>query len=423
MRTRNARVVYLALESATALLQATVWTTAAVYFISDVHLDPLQLVLLGTVMELSILVFEIPTGVVADAVSRRRSVLIGTTLMGVALVLTGTLPSFLALLAAQALWGLGYTFTSGATEAWVAGEVGDQAVGPLFLRAAQYASLAAALGIGLSVGLANLNLALPLVAGGVLQLVLAGWLALAMPETGFRRVPREQRSTWRHLARTARGGLAAARGNRVLLALLVVTLFAGMSTEAIDRLWELHLLGGVGLPGLGQLSPVTWFGIIQLAGLGLAAMVIGPARKRVDTSDPRALSRLLSVLTIIEATTMIAFGLTSGFALAVAAYLVYGGVRSLRDPLYGAWIVPMIQPPQVRATVLSTVGQADAVGQVLGGPAIGLVATLTSPGLAIVAAGGVLIPVAIILGHLSTRTSQPRLGGGRPASHSSSRSG
>ena len=423
MRTRDARVVYLALESATALLQATVWTTAAVYFISDVHLDPLQLVLLGTVMELSILVFEIPTGVVADAVSRRRSVLIGTTLMGVALVLTGTLPSFLALLAAQALWGLGYTFTSGATEAWVAGEVGDQAVGPLFLRAAQYASLAAALGIGLSVGLANLNLALPLVAGGVLQLVLAGWLALAMPETGFRRVPREQRSTWRHLARTARGGLAAARGNRVLLALLVVTLFAGMSTEAIDRLWELHLLREVGLPGLGQLSPVTWFGIIQLAGLGLAAMVIGPARKRVDTSDPRALSRLLSVLTIIEATTMIAFGLTSGFALAVAAYLVYGGVRSLRDPLYGAWIVPMIQPPQVRATVLSTVGQADAVGQVLGGPAIGLVATLTSPGLAIVAAGNALIPVAIILGHLSTRTSQPRLGGGRPASHSSSRSG
>jgi MFS family permease len=103
-------------------------------------------------MELSILVFEIPTGIVADAVSRRRSVLLGTTLMGVALVLTGVLPSFPALLGAQALWGLGYAFTSGATEAWVAGEVGDQAVGPLFLRAAQYASPAAALGVGLSVG-------------------------------------------------------------------------------------------------------------------------------------------------------------------------------------------------------------------------------------------------------------------------------
>jgi hypothetical protein len=84
---------------------------------------------------------------------------------------------------------------------------------------------------------------------------------------------------------------------------------------------------------------------------------------------------------------MVAFALAGRFALAVAALLVYGGVRSLREPLYGAWIVPMIQPPQVRATVLSTVGQADAVGEVLGGPAIGLLVALTSPGLAIVAAG------------------------------------
>jgi hypothetical protein len=112
---RDAQVVYLVLESATALLQAIVWTTAAVYFISHTHLGPLQLVLLGTAMELSILVFEIPTGIVADAVSRRRSVLIGTTLIGVAFVLTGLLPSFPALLGAQALLGLGYTFTSGAT--------------------------------------------------------------------------------------------------------------------------------------------------------------------------------------------------------------------------------------------------------------------------------------------------------------------
>jgi hypothetical protein len=106
----------------------------------------------------------------------------------------------------------------------------------------------------------------------------------------------------------------------------------------------------------------------------------------------------------------------------VGAFLVYGGVRSLREPLYGAWIVPMIQP-QVRATVLSTIGQADAVGQVLGGPTIGLVAALTSPGLAIVAAGNALAPVAIILGRLSTRTSQPQVGGDEPTSHSSGRSG
>jgi hypothetical protein len=87
----------------------------------------------------------------------------------------------------------------------------------------------------------------------------------------------------------------------------------------------------------------------------------------------------------------------------VAAFLAYGGVRGLRDPLYAAWIVPMIQPLQVRATVLSTIGQMDAVGQVVGGPTIGLVAALTSPGVAIVAAGSALAPVAIVLSRLSTR--------------------
>jgi hypothetical protein len=132
---------------------------------------------------------------------------------------------------------------------------------------------------------------------------------------------------------------------------------------------------------------------------------------------------LLLALTTIEAATTVAFGLAGGFGWAVAAFLAYGGVRSLRGPLYAAWIVPMIQPPQVRATVLSTVGQVDAVGQVLGGPTIGLVATLTSPGLAIVAAGSALAPVAIVLGRLSTRISQPQDDGGQPASHRSGRSG
>jgi MFS transporter, DHA3 family, tetracycline resistance protein len=59
--------------------------------------------------------------------------------------------------------------------------------------------------------------------------------------------------------------------------------------------------------------------------------------------------------------------------------------------------VPLIEP-EVRATVLSAMGQADAVGQILGGPAIGAVAALATPGLAIVAAGAALAPVVLLLG-------------------------
>jgi MFS transporter, DHA3 family, tetracycline resistance protein len=414
MRERDAGVVYLVLQGATALLQTTTWTTAAIYLINVAHLGPLQLVLLGTSMEASILTFEIPTGVVADTAGRRRSIIIGTLIMGAALVLTGTIPRFPALLASQALWGLGETFTSGATQAWLAGEVGDRAAAALFLRAAQYQRLAAAAGIGLAVGLAGLSLGLPLIAGGALQLALGAWLVAAMRETGFHRQGggaarsdglRAASGLWAQLARTSARGLGAARRDRVMVALLAVALLAGMSTEGIDRLWELHLLREVGLPAAGHLSPVTWFGIIEALSLSLAAAVIAPARRRIDTGDPAALCRLLLALTTIEAAGLLAFGVAAGFAPAVAAYLAYGGARGLRDPLYDAWAVPMIEP-EVRATVLSTIGQADAVGETVGGPVIGLVATLATPGLAIVAAGAALLPVAALLARLRVRVAE-----------------
>ena len=53
-----------------------------VYHLEVVQLDAFQLVLVGTVLETSCFLFEIPTGVVSDLYSRRRSVLIGMFLYG-----------------------------------------------------------------------------------------------------------------------------------------------------------------------------------------------------------------------------------------------------------------------------------------------------------------------------------------------------
>lgn len=46
-------------------------------------------------------------------------------------------PSFAAVLAGQVLWGIGYTFTSGAKEAWVTDEVGEEQMAPVFLHGTQ----------------------------------------------------------------------------------------------------------------------------------------------------------------------------------------------------------------------------------------------------------------------------------------------
>jgi MFS transporter, DHA3 family, tetracycline resistance protein len=102
-----------------------VFTVNTLYFVATVKLSPLELVLIGTALELSIFLFEVPTGVVADVFSRRLSVIIGYALIGLAFVLQALIPSFAAIIFANALWGFGYTFTSGALTAWLVDETGE----------------------------------------------------------------------------------------------------------------------------------------------------------------------------------------------------------------------------------------------------------------------------------------------------------
>ena len=114
--------VFLALSFGQRLAFYTFSTMSMVYQVSVVGLNPLQLVLVGTVVEASYFLFEIPTGVVADVYSRRLSILIGLVLTGISFIVVGAIPHFDTILLAQVIWGMGATFLSGATQAWIADE-------------------------------------------------------------------------------------------------------------------------------------------------------------------------------------------------------------------------------------------------------------------------------------------------------------
>lgn len=93
------------------------------YRIQVLQLDPLQLVLVGTVLEAAAFALEIPTGVVADVYSRRLSVVLGVAFLGLGALSEVWLGSFIGSLLAQVVWALGYTLMSGATEAWITDEL------------------------------------------------------------------------------------------------------------------------------------------------------------------------------------------------------------------------------------------------------------------------------------------------------------
>src|SRR3990172_7446657 len=144
----NARLVYLFIEFSASMFFAMMFVTTSLYEATVAGLTPVQLILVGTTLEISAFVFEVPTGIVADVYSRRLSIIIGYVLMGLGFLIEGFFPSFLPILVAQIIWGLGYTFTSGATQAWITDEIGEDDANKLFLRATQIGLFASLIGMG-----------------------------------------------------------------------------------------------------------------------------------------------------------------------------------------------------------------------------------------------------------------------------------
>ena len=256
MRRADPTRLYYALS----FLQATAvgWVVFDLFLVRDLKLSPLELILMGTVMEATIFVFEIPTGVVADTYSRRLSLIVGFVGMGAAVVLVGASSTAGVVIALWGLWGLSYTFTSGAYEAWIADEVGAANVGSLFLRGQRIGFVGALVGLALGVAVGVWSLRAAVIVTGAIELSCGLVCIVAMPETGFRRRPRGEREhALREPCTTAANGVRFVRGRTLVLLLVATELFAGFGAEAFDRLTEAHVIRDVGIPT--SINPVFAF--------------------------------------------------------------------------------------------------------------------------------------------------------------------
>ena len=392
MKRLPATTVYYALQ---VLLFMPTWVVMSVYLVRTLHFSPLQLVLMGTAMEAAIFVFEVPTGVVADTYSRRLSLIVGYLGMGVAWMLVGVFSAPLAIIVLWGFWGLSYTFTSGAYQAWITDEVGLENVGRLFLKGARVRYVGAVLGLIGQVAVGVVSLRAGVVAGGAVTALCGVLCILLMPEIGFRCRPCIQRVFVSvEMRRTAVAGVRYAWAAPVILLLVGVDLFMGMSSEAFDRLKEAHFLRDVGLPAVGRLDAVVWFGIFWLAGMVLGFVATTWLIRRFERGGRRVVTRSLFTLTMMEMAAMLVFALTGSTWVAIAALLGVFLARDLGAPLYTIWLNEQISDSSVRATVLSISGQADAIGQAGGGPVLGAMGNVWGIRTAL-AAGAVVIAPAL----------------------------
>src|SRR5919106_5453608 len=143
MRRLGPHRVWLAYKGLDSFSLALGWTLAPVFFVTELGLSPLELVLAGTALEVGYFLFEVPTGIVADTYSRRLSMIVGLIVVGVAFVATGLAGSLAVVIGAAALMGFGWTFVSGAEDAWLYDEVGEERVRGAYQLGARPGGLAA----------------------------------------------------------------------------------------------------------------------------------------------------------------------------------------------------------------------------------------------------------------------------------------
>lgn len=446
MRSRPDRLFLL-----TGGVQGLAWSAglpAVVWWVVELRLSPLQLALLGTALVLTILLAEAPTGVVADLYGRKPSVVASFAVMGAAIGLMAASPAFGALILWQAVWAVGWTMQSGAATAWVTDEMlagsgrapGDDAAdsastdaggtpppaevrhgGPraalldqLIVRHAMWRAAGVMVGVAVMVGAGSWSRRGALVIAGALTLTFAAYLAGAMAETSFRRDTPDRRiaeGAWREARAIWRHGAALTLRRRMLLGVVSSAVIAGFAGEAIERLDTLRLVT-LGLPDYDGGEAVVFFGVVWFVMAGLSIPVMVWLRRRLATPDTPRDARLLVRLLAVAGVGALALAISPIFALALAGWTILDVAGETTYPLAEA-MANREASSGVRATVISFLGQAEALGQVLGGVTLGLVAQFVSVPVALATAAG-LFAVAAVPVAIARRTPPTRHAGGEP---------
>lgn len=391
MRPLPPKAAYLVILATEGFGRGILFAALVSYWVVEARLNPLELVLLGTAIESTLFVFQIPTGAFADSVGRRPATVIGYALLGVGLGAQGLTKDFFALLGLQALAGVAWAFLAGSVEAWISGAAPAEPFQRLFLRGGQVQLAGIMTGLLVTLALGQFEPRLPIFVGGGLLVVVSVGAALLMGEERVV-VAGAPQARMRQLITVAGVGVGVVRADRTLWLLALMSFTLGLSTEGWDRLYTAHFFRDLGLGRGSQLSPLGWLALIGLVECVFGTVAFEVAARRRAGGPP---GRLVAVLCVTRAVLMAAFAAISALPPALIVFVAAETIRRLGDPIIDAWVARET-PPDVRTTVLSTAGQAESLGEIVAGPVIGVLGNLTSVSVSLGTSAALLLPAAML---------------------------
>ncbi|GIO26554.1 MFS transporter [Ornithinibacillus bavariensis] len=397
LRDRDPYKVYIYTNFLSALIFTFIFTVNLLYHVQIVRLDPLQLVLVGTVLELTVFLFEIPTGVVADLKSRKLSIIIGYFLIGSGFLIEGLFPLFVTVIISQVLWGIGYTFTSGAQQAWIADEIGEKEASAAFVKGARAGNLGRIIAIPLSIGVGYFMVNLPILLGGIGMLLLAVLLIRYMKEENFYPANKEERdSTWSHLKKNMKNIIRYSKASFLLRILFLIALLFGLYSEGFDRLWMTHFIDAANLSKFTDSQLVIFMGAIEFVIVLFSFITLHLISRSTIYERRKQIYIALFIGSFIIISSLLGFAFSTLVIGLLVFYMLIQICRHTMEPLVDVWLNQLIVDSKTRASFFSVKGQIDAIGQISGGPVIGLIATKLAIRTAFVCCAILLSPVLVL---------------------------
>ena len=408
---------YFTLAGLYTLSAALIWGVNTL-FLLDAGLSFFEVFVANAAFSAGMVVFEIPTGVIADTLGRRLSfllsvsVLAATTFLYVALAQVDA--GVVAFAVVSVFMGLGFTFYSGAMEAWlvdalaVSGYTG--LLDNVFARGQQVTGTAMVLGTVGGGLLGEVDLSIPyLVRGGLLLAVFAIAYVL-MHDLGFtpRRVAAGELPG--EVARNARAGVRFG-WRQPGLRLLMLASFVQMGF----LVWGFY----AAQPYLLELldSDAIWVSGVVYAGVALSTI----GGNQVVSVASRYCGRrttLLLAAAAVQSSAAVVLGLSGSFWVAVPALLVMTGALGVTGPVRSGYLHQVV-PSEQRATVVSFDSMVSSVGGVGGQVGLGALGEARGVGTAFVAGGIVTAAALPLLARLRRLGGEPdRIAGRRAGTES-----
>jgi MFS family permease len=366
---RSVQWTYLLLLFGNTLAASLIWGINTI-FLLDAGLSNLEAFTANAFFTAGMVLFEVPTGIVADTAGRRVSYLLGTVTLALSTLLYVLMWQIEAPFWAWALvsifLGLGFTFFSGAVEAWLVDALTATGftgrVESVFARG-QIVSGAAMLGGSVAGGFIaeQTSLAVPFVLRGLILVVMFVVAFGLMRDLGF--TPEKG------------GGIS-----REVRSIASASIDYGWRVPAVKWLMvESLAMGGVGIYVFYALQPYLlelWGDpeAYQIAGL-VAAIVAGAqilggiAAPLIRTQFRRRTSALI-VLAVLNVLTLAAIGLVDSFWPVVVLIAVWGLLFAATMPIRQAYLNGLI-PSRQRATILSFDSLMGSTGGVWAQPVLG----------------------------------------------------